>query len=123
MGRNAVAGGFILAAIEGVSLLVSRVVMPALEKQFQEEAAGAAIVKKKDKLLPPVDPTRKLPRYRSSISRSSRGGQGDSFLDDLSKQTQYSNTSSSSGSSSEQGFVTRSPEDQPPKTSSTWKLW
>lgn len=119
MGRNAVAGGVILAAIEGVSLLVTRVVMPALEKQFQEDAAGAAIVKKKDKLLPPVDPARKLPRYRSSISRSSPGRQGDSFLDDLSKQTQYSNTSSSS----EQGFVTSSPEDQPPKTSSTWKLW
>ena len=121
MGRNAVAGGVILAAIVGVSLLVSRVVMPALEKQFQEDAAGAAIVKKKDKLLPPVDPARKLPRYRSSISRGSRGSEGDSFLDDLTKQTQYSSTSTSS--SSEQGFVTSSPEEQPPKTSSTWKLW
>lgn len=123
MGRSAVAGGVILAAIEGVSLLMSRVIMPAVEKQYQQAELGSAVAKKKDKLIPPVDPARKLPRYRSSISRinsGSRGRQDDRFLDEISKQSQRS-------SSNEQGSQwVSNPEDStntPPKSTSSWKLW
>lgn len=51
-GRSALAGGVILAAIEGLNILVARIVMPRLEKQAQE--AGMQI----DRLEPPNDPNR-----------------------------------------------------------------
>ena len=121
MGRSALAGGAILAAIEGVSLLVSRVIMPAIEKQYQQGELGPVV--KKDKLIPPVDPAKKLPRYRSSISRhssDSRGRQDVSFLDEVSKQSKLSN-------SGDQGSQwVSSPEhstNTPSKSTSTWKLW
>jgi hypothetical protein len=51
-GRNALAGGVILAAIEGLSVVMSRVLMPMLEKQ--QQAADMPV----DLLDPPVDPLR-----------------------------------------------------------------
>jgi hypothetical protein len=51
-GRSAVVGGVILAAIEGLNLLLMRVLMPSIEKQQQEQGIEV------DKLNPPVDPTR-----------------------------------------------------------------
>jgi hypothetical protein len=57
-GRNAIAGGVILAAIEGLGVLMSRVLMPMLEKQQQ------AVDMPLDLLDPPVDPLR--PYVRST---------------------------------------------------------
>lgn len=51
-GRNALMGGVILAAIEGLNVVVSRVVMPMMEKKQLE--AGMPV----DLLDPPVDPLR-----------------------------------------------------------------
>lgn len=51
-GRNAIAGGVILAAIEGLGLVLQRVLMPMLEKQ-QTQADMP-----QDLLEPPVDPLR-----------------------------------------------------------------
>lgn len=51
------AGGAILAAIEGLNVVLMRVLMPLLEKQQAE--AGVEI----DRLIPPVDPSRpRVPR-------------------------------------------------------------
>jgi import inner membrane translocase subunit TIM17 len=50
-GRNAVVGGVVMAAIEGLSLVLNRVLMPMFEKQQME--AGMEI----DMLSPPKDPT------------------------------------------------------------------
>ncbi len=58
MGRNAIIGGVILAAIEGFSVFVSRYVMPTIERRQME---GQMQV---DKLEPPVDPMRRQPIWR-----------------------------------------------------------
>ncbi len=51
------AGGAILAAIEGLNVVLMRVLMPLMEKQQVE--AGVEI----DRLIPPVDPSRpRVPR-------------------------------------------------------------
>ena len=51
-GKNAVIGGIILAAIEGLNIVVTRVMMPYIEKQQAD--AGRPI----DMLDPPLDPLR-----------------------------------------------------------------
>jgi len=51
-GKSALVGGVLLAAIEGLNLLVTRVIMPSLEKQDLENSMGV------DKLEPPPDPLR-----------------------------------------------------------------
>lgn len=51
-GRSALAGGVILAAIEGLNLVLMRVLMPSMEQQQSE---GMVQV---DTLLPPNDPSR-----------------------------------------------------------------
>ena len=50
-GRNALMGGVILAAIEGLNVVVSRVVMPMMEQNQREKLEV-------DLLDPPVDPLR-----------------------------------------------------------------
>lgn len=58
-GRSALAGGLILAAIEGLNLVLTRVLMPSMEQQAAEQ--GVPI----DPLLPPADPTRpRINRHR-----------------------------------------------------------
>lgn len=59
-GRSAIAGSLILGAIEGLNLLIMRVVMPYMEKQQVEQ--GMVI----DRLLPPEDPS----RVRSTASKN-----------------------------------------------------
>ena len=54
--KNAVVGGVILAAIEGLNVMVSRVLMPYLERKNTEQAGGMMPV---DRLEPPVDPMRR----------------------------------------------------------------
>ena len=53
--KNAAFGGIILAAIEGLNVMVSRVLMPYMEKKSQE-GGGMVVV---DRLEPPVDPLRR----------------------------------------------------------------
>lgn len=60
-GRSAVAGGVILAAIEGLNILVARIIMPRLEKQAQEK--GMTI----DRLEPPNDPYRPRTNKRQPL--------------------------------------------------------
>ena len=64
-GRNALAGGVILAAIEGLNVFVSRVVFPYLEKQ--QEQVGMPV----DLLEPPMDPLRpyvkRAPLFKPSV--------------------------------------------------------
>ncbi len=55
MGKNALIGGVILAAIEGLSVVVSRYVMPRIERSQMPV----------DKLEPPKDP---YARSKSSIT-------------------------------------------------------
>lgn len=57
--RSGLAGGAILAAIEGLNIVLMRVLMPLLEKQQAE--AGVEI----DRLIPPADPMR--PRVRRAV--------------------------------------------------------
>lgn len=59
------AGGVILAAIEGLNLVLTRVLMPSMEQQQAAAELGGVTI---DPLLPPSDPSR--PR----ISRHQRGG-------------------------------------------------
>lgn len=51
-GRSAIAGGAILAAIEGLNILIMRVLMPSIEQQQAQQGIEV------DKLLPPSDPSR-----------------------------------------------------------------
>ena len=57
-GKNALVGGVLLAAIEGLNIAVSRVLMPMMEKKSNE--AGAPV----DMMEPPSDPLR--PRMRKN---------------------------------------------------------
>jgi len=71
-GKSALVGGVILAAIEGLNILVSRVIMP----QMEQDQGGMEI---KDKLEPPPDPAR--PR----VSFAHRKKLWDPSLSDASK--------------------------------------
>ena len=53
MGKNALIGGVILAAIEGLGVVISRYVVPMMEQRSINAAAPI------DLLEPPVDPLRK----------------------------------------------------------------
>lgn len=70
-GKSAMVGGVILAAIEGLNVLLMRVMMPMFEKDAKIEAGQVTV----DRLLPPVDPS----RSRHSFSRSN-GGQSQSIF-------------------------------------------
>ena len=52
MGKNALIGGVILAAIEGLNIVITRSLMPYMQKM--QEQNGIPI----DKLDPPIDPLR-----------------------------------------------------------------
>ncbi len=52
--RSGIAGGVILAAIEGLNLVLTRVLMPSMEQQQAQLEGGVPV----DPLLPPVDPSR-----------------------------------------------------------------
>ena len=63
MGKNAVIGGVILAAIEGMGVVISRYVVPMFERNQMNAAAPV------DLLEPPFDPSRKS-AWKGSISTS-----------------------------------------------------
>jgi hypothetical protein len=66
-GRSAVVGGVILAAIEGLNLVIMRVLMPSIEKKQMEQ--GMEI----DRLMPPVDPSRPRSNYSKTMHSVSPG--------------------------------------------------
>lgn len=76
-GKSALVGGVILAAIEGLNLVLMRVIMPSFEKQ---QEAGFEV----DQLLPPPDPLRPKirvglppkPSQASSLDGNSFGSKG-----------------------------------------------
>lgn len=124
-GRSAVVGGLILAAIEGLNLLLVRVLMPKMEKMNAEAGLPAPPV---DTLEPPVDPR----RPRSRIPRS----QKPLFEANPSPSPLFTpsfGTSSGSGSSSSwdtPGFTTESnfSSDRTnlgteEEKKSSWKFW
>jgi len=63
-GKSAMVGGIILAAIEGLNLLLMRVIMPSMEKNADQ--SGMTTI---DTLLPPIDPT----RSRITLNKSNGG--------------------------------------------------
>jgi import inner membrane translocase subunit TIM17 len=54
--KNAAFGGIILAAIEGLNVMISRVVVPYFERKSNESSGIMSAV---DRLEPPVDPLRR----------------------------------------------------------------
>lgn len=60
-GKNALVGGVILAAIEGLGIVISRVLVPSLEKYQQQGGGGIARI---DTLEPPLDSRR--PYYKKT---------------------------------------------------------
>ena len=63
MGKNAVIGGVILAAIEGLGVVISRYVVPMFERNQMNAAAPI------DLLDPPIDPSRKH-AWKTTVSTS-----------------------------------------------------
>jgi len=75
-GKNALVGGVILAAIEGLQIVIARVMAPWLEKRELEKG------KQIDMLEPPVDPLRPRMRRTEPLwqpSNSPLGGLGGAF--------------------------------------------
>ena len=61
-GKNALVGGVILAAIEGLGIVISRVLVPSLEKYQQQQGGGG--MARIDTLEPPLDSRR--PYYKKT---------------------------------------------------------
>lgn len=102
-GTNALAGGVILAAIEGLNIGVQRVIMPMFEKQQQEAAEAAGMTVKVDLLDPPVDPLRHFysaPSTNDSSKNSLFGGLVGSGGGSSTRQSPniYGNTTTTDGS-------------------------
>lgn len=134
-GRSALAGGVILAAIEGFNLLLMRVLMPSMEQQAQQ--AGMPV----DKLLPPRDPTRVTYSARAttqgkSLWESSSGSPSPFYTTDsttnspassgfdlgsLIKESEASAQKDSWNSNSTNSNLSQSSEDKESKP--FWKLW
>jgi hypothetical protein len=123
-GKNALVGGVILAAIEGLQIVVARVLQPWMEKREMEK--GNVI----DMLEPPVDPLR--PRMRKTEPLwSPQGNAGSATL---------SSGGGSSGSAAGSGFDldsvpqfdvnastdkewSRAAPDAPSSSKPFWKVW
>lgn len=140
-GKSALVGGVILAAIEGLNLVVMRVIMPQFEKQQLEQ--GMEI----DRLEPPLDPLRRRRRAEKFSSGApaprswdqsvftpppSTGQEGaggfdlDSILSVGGANSTTSSTSTSTTSSQwdTPGYSTTSPDNQEAEVSKPfWKFW
>ena len=127
-GKSALFGGLALAAIEGLNLVASRVIIPAFEKSQQQ--AGRVV----DKLDPPLDPyhyskrrTEATPIWDPQPLTTSSGGATQGYLPFGSSGS--SSSSSGSGSSSGKwdtpGFGTADDASAAgkPKEEKSWKLW
>ena len=69
--KNAAIGGVILAAIEGLNITVSRMLMPMIERK-QNEASGVVM----DSLDPPEDPLRPYRAPMRQLMGAGLGGDG-----------------------------------------------
>lgn len=84
-GKNALVGGVLLAAIEGLNIAVTRLLMPMLEKRSVEQGGPV------DMLEPPRDPlrprmNRSQPLYRPQEQAPVPVGNTNSFnIDDIDK--------------------------------------
>jgi hypothetical protein len=133
-GRNAVVGGVVMAAIEGLSLVLNRVLMPMFEKQQME--AGMEI----DMLTPPKDPTyishrrqKREPLFQPNASGSlqfmtpapsSTNGSG---IDagagfDVGKQSTF-NEDSTAWEKKQKEDMEREKEEESSGTKPFWKIW
>jgi len=126
-GKSALVGGVILAAIEGLNLVVMRVVMPYFEKQQTVEV---------DTLMPPVDPLKprnpikRKPLFDRNADPSSSplltGGSGFGSFGGGGGFASPSSSSSSSGQWDAPGFGTEpsmKTPDPAAETGSSWKFW
>lgn len=129
-GKSALAGGVILAAIEGLNIVVMRVIMPAFEKQA---AAEGGMV---DTLMPPMDPSRPRQTYSAKTglsdplaNRNPSPLGGASSLFGGFGATSSASTSSSSGSQwdapgfAQDAATMHNKTEEPKSTGSSWKFW
>lgn len=126
-GKSALVGGVILAAIEGLNIVVMRVIMPAFEKKQAEE--GQAV----DTLLPPIDPSRPRTTYRAKTGLFDSNTQPSSspLLSGGSSGLFGGSTFGSPEPSTSQwdapGFsvdqATKNNNSEPKSTGSSWKFW
>lgn len=115
-GKNALVGGVLLAAIEGLNIAVSRIVMPMLEKRSNEDIVI-------DMMEPPVDPmrpraSRNQTSFRQSPSAPVPVGGGKGFdidsVDQFQADSWDSTISNNKNSSIEDNNETSKP---------FWKVW
>jgi hypothetical protein len=140
-GKSALVGGVIMTAIEGLNIVLMRVVMPS----FEASQAENVVI---DRLDPPLDPLRRralttgagkafVPSSANFEAPSSGQRSGGFDLDSiLSSSSSGGSSSSSSGSSNSfgsnswdtPGFTTEggsasSEEDEPPKAKPFYQFW
>lgn len=116
-GRSALAGGVILAAIEGLNVLLMRVLMPQMEKAAQQQGVPV------DRLEPPVDP------YRPRIQRQPLWQDESTSSSPFTAAPGYTTTTQESNPWGVQTFsldetgktVTTTSAPEAPKSS--WKFW
>ena len=136
MFRNAFAGGIILAAIEGLQVVMSRVLFPMLQEK--EIAAQRAVV---DNLEPPVDPLRAYSRRNKQLNNSMNPlwqPTNEHLQYDTTGSLSSSSTSGYTGSTNSKGFDINAVDQfdrrgelwenkQQPKTEEEqkpfWKIW
>lgn len=130
-GKSALVGGLILAAIEGLNLMLMRVIMPSLEKQ--QAGAGIEI----DRLMPPKDPMRlsrrkagtNIKNIESGIDQqiysppsSTKGFDIDSILLQQDKSSSE-NMSSSTSKWDTPGFSSTASDEEEPAKPAWYKFW
>lgn len=129
-GKSALVGGVILAAIEGLNIVVMRVIMPAFEKKQAEE--GQVV----DTLLPPVDPSRPRTTYHankglfdpnSQPSSSPLLSGGGNYFGGSASSFGSADSSASTSQWDAPGFAvdqaTKNNNSEPKSTGSSWKFW
>lgn len=116
-GRSALAGGVILAAIEGLNVLLMRVLMPQMEKAAQQQGVPV------DRLEPPVDP------YRPRIQRQPLWQDESTSSSPFTAAPGYTTTTQESNPWGVQTFgldetgKTISTTSAPEAPKSSWKFW
>lgn len=117
-GRSALAGGVILAAIEGLNVLLMRVLMPRMEKAAQEQ--GMPI----DRLEPPADPFRprqkRQPLWHDEPSNSPLYSSSPGYTSTTNETNVWG---IQSFSLDEQGRTVTTTTPEPEEKKSSWKFW
>lgn len=122
-GRSALVGGVILAAIEGLNLVIMRVLMPSMEQQ--QAAQGIEV----DRLLPPVDPSRprsvapKKPMWESSPAPSPLFTPSSIFSNSSGDSPPSTPAWDTPGFSSEPSYGSGSSDSSSTPAANSWKFW